>query len=176
MRSHSKIRRLTTIAILCAMALALQWFESLLPPIVPAIPVKLGLANVFTLYALLCLSRKEALCIAMLRCLMFPLISGAVSGFFYAAAGSLLAWCAMAALLPLARVNRLSAMGLSVAGAFLFNVGQALVGLFTVGRAMLAYFPYMGLLSIPAGLATGFLCALLIRRLAGRAASATMQA
>lgn len=175
MQSPSKVRRLTTLAILSAMALAVQWFESLLPPIVPAVPVKLGLANIFTLYALLCLSRREALAVAMLRCFLFPLVSGTVSGFFYAFTGSLLSWAMMALLLPLERRGLVSAMGLSVAGAFCFNLGQALVGLVTVGRAMLAYFPYMGLLSVPAGLATGLLCALLIRRLAGRTASATTQ-
>lgn len=176
MRSHSKVRRLTTLAILSAMALAVQWFESFLPPIVPAVPVKLGLANIFTLYTMLCLSRREALAVAMLRCLLFPLVSGAVSGFFYASAGSLLSWAIMAALLSLVHRSLLSPMGLSVAGAFCFNLGQALVGFVTVGRAMLAYFPYMGLLSIPAGLATGFLCMLLMRRLAAREAPAKTQA
>lgn len=176
MRSHNKVRRLTTLAILSAMALAVQWFESFLPPIVPAVPVKLGLANIFTLYAMLCLSRREALTVAMLRCLLFPLVSGAVSGFFYASAGSLLSWAIMAALLSLVHRSLLSPMGLSVAGAFCFNLGQALVGFVTVGRAMLAYFPYMGLLSIPAGLATGFLCMLLMRRLAVREAPAKTQA
>lgn len=175
MRSHSNVRRLTTLALLAAMALALQWLESLLPPIVPAVPVKLGLANIFTLYALLCFSRREALCIAMLRCLLYPLITGAVSGFFYALTGSLLSWGMMALLLPLAKRGSISVMGLSVAGAFCFNVGQALVGLVTVSCAMLAYFPMMGLLSIPAGLATGLLCALLMRRLAGRAGYSTEQ-
>lgn len=176
MRSRNKVHRLTTLALLAAMALALQWFESLLPPIVPAIPVKLGLANIFTLYALLRLSRSEALAVAALRCLLFPLVSGAVSGFFYAAAGSLLSWAVMAALLPLVNRDLLSPIGLSVAGAFCFNLGQSIVGFVTVGRAMLAYFPYMGLLSVPAGLATGLMCLLLLRRLAGQAASATTQA
>ena len=176
MRSHNKVRRLTTLAILSAMALAVQWFESFLPPIVPAVPVKLGLANIFTLYAMLCLSRREALAVAMLRCLLFPLVSGAVSGFFYASAGSLLSWAIMAALLSLVHRSLLSPMGLSVAGAFCFNLGQALVGFVTVGRAMLAYFPYMGLLSVPAGLATGFLCMLLMLRLAAREAPAKAQA
>ena len=82
----------------------------------------------------------------------------------------------MAALLSLVHRSLLSPMGLSVAGAFCFNLGQALVGFVTVGRAMLAYFPYMGLLSIPAGLATGFLCMLLMRRLAAREAPAKAQA
>lgn len=173
MPSRSKVRRLTLVALLCAMALATQYFEALLPPIVPAIPVRLGLANLFTLYALLRLSRLDALAVSLLRCLLFPLLSGAVSGFFYAAAGSLSAFCAMALLLPLYARGTLSPIGLSVAGAFFFNLGQTLVGLLVTGPAMLSYFPYMGLLSIPAGAATGLACLLLIRRLAGRESSAS---
>ena len=175
MPSHNSVRRLTTLAVLAAMALAVQWLESLLPPLLPAIPVKLGLANLFTLYALLRLSRLDALAVAALRCLLFPLVTGAVSGFFYAACGSLLAWAAMALLLPLWRRGLLSPLGLSVAGAFCFNLGQVLVGLVAVGRAMLAYLPPMGLLSIPAGLFTGFLCHLLLARLAAPRASANPQ-
>ena len=175
MRSPNKAHRLTTLAILSAMALAVQWFESFLPPIVPAVPVKLGLANIFTLYALLRLSRREAFAVSMLRCLLFPLVSGAVSGFFYAAVGSLLSWAVMVLLLPLVRRDLLSTMGLSIAGAFCFNLGQALVGFVTVGQAMFAYFPYMGLLSVPAGLATGVLCTLLMRRLAGTEAAARVR-
>ena len=105
--------------------------------------------------------------------LLFPLLSGAVSGFFYAAAGTLLSFAVMALLLPRVRAGRLSPVGQSVAGAFLFHVGQTLVGLLTVGRAMLAYFPYMGLISIPAGALTGFLAMLLAKRLAGARPSAS---
>ena len=71
----------------------------------------------------------------------------------------------MALLLPLQASGRISAIGLSVAGAFCFNVGQLAVGCLTAGLAMIAYLPWMGLLSIPAGIATGLLTALLIRRL-----------
>ena len=50
-------KRIATLALLAAMALAVQSLESLLPPIVPGVPFKLGLANIFTLVALLRFSR-----------------------------------------------------------------------------------------------------------------------
>ena len=163
------VRRVTTIALLTAMALAAQWLESLLPPIVPVIPVRLGLANCFVLYALLTSGRRtDALAVTVLRALLFVLVAGNASQVFYSLAGGLLSWAAMALLLPLQASGRLSAIGLSIAGAFCFNIGQLAVGCLTAGPAMVAYLPWMGLLSIPAGIATGLLTALLIRRLPTR--------
>ena len=150
------------------MAMAVQYLESLLPPIVPGVPVRLGLANVFVLYALLSGKRADALAISLLRCLLVPLVSGAVSGLMYALPGALLSYAVMLALLPPYRRGRISAVGLSAAGAFCYNLAQFAVGLFTVGRAMLLYFPWMGLISLPAGICTGLVAALLIRRVPWR--------
>lgn len=164
-RPRFTTRRIAEVALLTAMALGAQWLESLLPPIIPAIPVRLGLANIFTLFALLRRSRSDALLITLLRCPLFVLVTGNVSQLFYALAGGLLAWGAMALLIGSLRAGRISAVGLSVAGAFFFNVGQLAVGCVATGPAMLAYLPWMGLLSIPAGIATGLLAGLLARRI-----------
>ena len=67
-------RRVTELALLTAMALCAQWLESLLPPVLPVVPVRLGLANVFTLFALLRRGRADALLVTLLRCLLFVLV------------------------------------------------------------------------------------------------------
>lgn len=161
---HGAARRIAELALLTAMALCAQWLESLLPPVVPMAPVRLGLANVFTLFALLRRGRADALLVTLLRCLLFVLVAGNASQLPYSLAGGLLSLGAMAALLGVLRAGHVSAIGLSVAGAFCFNVGQLAVGCVAAGPAMLAYLPLMGLLSIPAGAATGLLAALLVRR------------
>ncbi|MDO4572250.1 MAG: Gx transporter family protein, partial [Clostridia bacterium] len=97
-------------------------------------------------------------------CLLASLFTGAVSGLLYALPGALLSFLGMRLLLPLYARGRLSAMGLSVFGAFLFNGAQLCVGLLSVGGAILAYFPWMGLLSIPAGLLSGLAAALVKKR------------
>ena len=164
MRSRPDVKRLTALALLTAMALAVQYLESLLPPLIPGVPVRAGFANVFVLYALLRMTRADALALTLLRSLLFALITGAVSGLMYSLAGGTLSFFAMALLLPLVKRGQLTAYGLSVAGAFLFNLGQCAVGLFIVGRAMLWYLPWMGLLSIPAGLVTALAASIVIRR------------
>lgn len=164
-RSRIDTRRLTLLSMLTAMALAAQYFEGLLPLPVPGVPVRLGLANVFTLYALINMKKSDACIVAILRCVAFALIMGRVLGAFYALSGSIWSFLSMAALLPLYKKTTISAMGLSAAGAFAFQLGQLLAGLAAIGPAILSYLPVMGLLSIPAGLATGYLAALVTRRL-----------
>ncbi|MEG1525524.1 MAG: Gx transporter family protein [Clostridia bacterium] len=162
--SRIDAKRIATVAMLSAMALAVQYFESLLPPIVPGIPVRIGLANLFVLFALLTGHKADAAFVSLLRCLLYPLITGNISGLAYAVVGSLLGYLGMLLLLPLYHKDAVGAVGISVLGAFLFNVGQLLVGIFVVGTAMTVYFPWMGLLSIPAGICTGLLAKMLVRR------------
>ncbi len=161
----SSAERIARAAVLAVMALAVQWLESLLPGLVPGLPVRFGFANVFVLFALLTMTKWDALTVAVLRNLLFMLVTGRVAGIFYSLSGSLLSWAVMTALLPLRNRGVVSAVGVSVAGAFLFQVGQLLAGTAAAGTAVWAYFPLMGLLSVPAGAATGFVCEMLVRRI-----------
>ena len=147
------------------MALAAQWLESMLPLLIPAVPVRVGIANIFVLYAMLALSPVEGLLVTVLRTALLPLITGNVSGMLYGMAGSLLAWGLMFLTSGLLRKGFVSEIGLSVSGAAGFQVGQCLAGHFVVGRVIWMYFPLMMLLAIPAGIITGWLCSVLLKRL-----------
>lgn len=160
-----KTKQIVLLAMLSAMALAVQWLESLLPTMLPGIPVRIGLANVFVLVAFLAGRKKEAVFIVLMKSAVFSLVSGNISGAFYSLAGSFLSYAGMFLAYSFYEKEILSELGLSMAGAFLFQVGQMAVGLFVVGKTMLYYFPLMGLLSLPAGIATGWLAKILYRRL-----------
>ena len=54
-----KTKRLTTLALLSALALGIYIAESQLPPLVPIQGVKPGLANIITLTAMCLLGRRE---------------------------------------------------------------------------------------------------------------------
>ena len=54
-------KTLTTCAVLAALALALSYLESFFPPLLPLPGVKLGLANIVTVYALYALGASSAL-------------------------------------------------------------------------------------------------------------------
>ena len=136
-RSQSKnTGRIARLAVLTAMALALQWLETLLPPPVPAVPVRIGLANIFVLYAMMEMTPGDALAVSVLRSLLLPLITGNVSGLLYSLCGGVLSWIAMTVLLGSYRRGRISSIGLSVAGAAAFQIGQVLAGCFIVGTVI----------------------------------------
>ena len=66
---------------LVAMAAAMHWLEGTMPPLFAGMPgVKLGLANVFTLFALQTLGKGEALLVSVLRCGLGLLLTGAPVG------------------------------------------------------------------------------------------------
>lgn len=148
-------KKLVLAAILTAAAIIMHTVESMLPPLMIGIPVRLGLANIFTLVALIMLGAPYVLAIAVLRCLVASLITGAVSQLPYSLTGALLSFLAMLLLDGLRKKDRISAVGESVFGSFAFNVGQLAVGILIAGRAMLYYFPIMSLLSVPTGIFTG---------------------
>ena len=74
----SSLRRLTRCAVLTALALALSVAEGLVPLTIlfPLPGLRLGLANLVTVYALCRLSGREALLILAARCLLGALLGG----------------------------------------------------------------------------------------------------
>ena len=144
----SSLRRLTRCAVLTALALALSVAEGLVPLTIlfPLPGLRLGLANLVTVYALCRLSGREALLI-----LAFSLTGG------------LLAFGVMALLL---RCSFLSLFGVSIAGAAAHNTGQILAAMAVLGsRAPLVYLPPLLLCSLVTGAVTGGASMLLVHRI-----------
>lgn len=148
---------------LTALALALSWIEGLFPPPVPLPGMKLGLANLVTLFALCELGPLWALSILTARVLLGAMFAGNVSALLYSLLGGLSAWAVMALL---CRFRRLSVYGVSLGGAAAHNCGQVAAALLVLGSAApLAYLPALLLVSLLTGGLTGFLTALLLRAL-----------
>ena len=110
-----KTRELTLCAVLAALALALSYMESFFPLalIVPLPGVKLGLANIVTLYALYALGFPSALAILLVRCTLGALFAGNASALLFSLLGGLAALLAMALL---RKAKGLSIFGVSIAG------------------------------------------------------------
>ncbi len=153
----SPVKRLTVTALLCSLAIIMHSLESVLPPLVVGVPIKLGLANVFTLTAVMLFSWQYAFSLTITRCLVGTLITGTVTQLAYSLTGAVLSLITMLSLDKLRRHGKLTAIGQSIAGSFMFNTGQLFVGFIAIGPAMLVYFPLMSLLSIPTGAITGII-------------------
>lgn len=161
----NKTRRLAMLAITVALASAVHYLEGLLPPLIPALPgAKLGLANTFSLFALLLFGAGDAFAVMALRCLVgVLLLGGSVSGLIYALAGGITSWLIMSILHKLLG-EHVSEMALSIAGAVGHNAAQVAVAAAMVRNIyVFSYLPWLLVLAVPTGLFVGILCRLCMR-------------
>ena len=152
-------RNIALCAVLAALALGLSTLEGLFPLslIVPLPGVKLGLANIVTVFALYQLGAGAALAILLTRCLF----AGNVSAMLFSLLGGV---TAMLVMIALRRCRRLSVYGVSVGGAAAHNIGQMAAACITLGSTMvLGYLPFLLAVSLVTGTLTGFVTALLMR-------------
>ena len=158
-----KTEKLTTMAILTALALALSWLERMIPLelVVPLPGIKLGLANTVSLYALYTMDLPAAMLILIARCLLTTLFSGNMTALAFSLAGGILSMLVMA----LARLSRhLSVYGVSVLGAAAHNLGQIMTAMLLMHSAfIIAYLPYLLLIGTACGCATATVAAGVLR-------------
>ena len=144
----------------------LSYMESFFPLalIVPLPGVKLGLANIVTLYALYALGFPSALAILLVRCTLGALFAGNASALLFSLLGGLSALLVMALL---SGAKKLSIFGVSIAGAAAHNCGQVCAALITLGStAPLYYLPFLLLVSLFTGALSGLITAFLFRAMA----------
>ena len=159
-------RNIALCAVLAALALGLSTLEGLFPLslIVPLPGVKLGLANIVTVFALYQLGAGAALAILLTRCLLGGLFAGNVSAMLFSLLGGV---TAMLVMIGLFRLRKLSVYGVSVGGAAAHNCGQVAAAVLTLGNtAPLYYLPVLLGVSLFTGALTGLISACLFRALA----------
>ncbi len=151
------MRRLVINSILISMAIILSYVERLIPVgiVIPLPGIKLGLANIITIFALFYLDIKAAVTINLLRCAISSLLFGGLMTFFFSFTG------AMASLLVMILLKKgyekyFSIIGISIAGAAAHNVGQLLLAYIILKSG--GVFGYLTLLLL-ASLVTGLLTA-----------------
>ena len=153
-------KRLVLIALLTALALALQLIERSItfPILVPG--VKLGLANVISLLAILLLGLKDAFLIVILRCLLGALFGGNPISFLFSVTGGLLSTLFMG-LLWKKFFKYISIINISLVGAVCHNIGQLLIASIIVKD--LRIYIYLPVLLV-SGLITGYITGVIASR------------
>lgn len=164
--TQSPDKRLVSMALLVALGVILHRVEALLP--LPAPWIKLGLANVMTLLALVFLGFKEALIVTGVRIFLGAIIGGTFLGptFFLSLTGGL------AAILAMALVYRkgsgpFSLIGVSVVGAYahILAITFSVYFVFIRQDAFLHLLPFFLSLSLVSGILTGIAGNILSARL-----------
>lgn len=159
-----KIKRLTELSLLTAIALIIFVIELQIPNLSPIAGVKLGLANIITVYAVYRYRWSEAALILLARIFLGSLFSSNPSAILYSLSGGFICLLGMLLLKKIIPENHLWLC--SVFGAVLHNIGQiAAAVLIMRTSAVLLYLPPLILSGCIAGALTGFAAQLVLKRM-----------
>ena len=158
-----KNRRFTYLALLSAVAIALNLLESIyIGPIFGVL--RLGLANIAALLALKLMGRKEMIIVNVMRVVIGNLLRGTIfsSTFWISSGGVVLSSLVM---LGMDKLDS-SLLFTSIIGSIAHSSGQVLIVSFLYRQAgMAAILPYLLLGSIPTGILIGTIAKLVLTRI-----------
>lgn len=158
-----RARTVAALAMASALALILSYLESLVPLSVAVPGVKAGLANIVILFMLYRVGLKEAAAVSGVRLLWVAILFGSFLTFLYSLAGAVLSLCVMA---PMKKSGLFSAVGVSVTGGVMHNVGQIIVAVLVMGTAQIAYYmPVLMISGVVSGVLVGVVSAILIKKI-----------
>ena len=168
------LKKLTFMAMLTAIALAIFIIEAQIPMPIPMPGVKLGLANGVTLFALFFKGSKErdigkltvanVLMILICRIVLGVALTGRVVSFMYSIAGGVLGFLAQAFMKRFVSHKQMWAVG--AVGAVFHNIGQIAVAVFLTGTPVIAvYLPVLIIVGVFTGIVTGLAAQFSVERL-----------
>ena len=168
MKPLSNTKRQAVLIILVCNAIVISLLEALLPLPIPVPGVKLGLANILTMLAIVFLDLKSALIIVVLRSIAVTFLSKGLFALVFGLSGGVLSAVLMWFLykkLP----NVFSIKGISIAGAIIHNAGQMAVASWLLRESLiLYYFPVLAIAAVLTGFFTGSICEMVIGELKKR--------
>ena len=150
-------QRLARISLLSALALVLSYIETMIPLPVALPGVKLGLANVAVVVALLGLDMRAAAAVAVVKVMASGFLFGSPMMLMYSLGGTALAFAGSAAV---SRIPGLGAVATCMVAAILHNTGQIAVAALLLGTpSVLLSLPPLALAACATGFVTGAVAA-----------------
>ena len=158
-----KVRKLTLMALLTAIALTIFMIEAQIPAPVPIPGIKLGLANIVTVFAVSALGSWEAAMILFVRIFLGAVFAGNFSTILYSGAGG---FCAILTTIGLRKILSMQQLWVAGAlGAVAHSLGQMAVAILVTGTpGIIVYLPMMIVCSIITGIFTGLCAQLMLNR------------
>lgn len=151
----NKIKKIVLLSLLTSLALIIFTIESAIPPIVPIQGVKLGLANVITLFLVLNADKRSAFAVLIVRVILAAIFAGQAISMIYSLCGGLLALFAMC--LSSHILKGKPVWFISAVGAVFHNVGQIGAASVLLSWQVVYYLPFL----LISGCVTGVLIGLL---------------
>lgn len=164
MEFFMKVKHMTFLAMYTTIALTIFVVEAMLPPLAPIPGIKLGLANVVTLWLLYYAGWRDALCVLLMRITIASMLTGQMVSFSYSLCGGLFCFAAMALLFWLPGKKQM--VVISIIGAMFHNLGQICIAMVILRSAsILVYLPVLTISGILTGAFTGLCSWFASRRL-----------
>ena len=135
--ADNKVKRLAFLSVATSLAMVLAFVESQIPPLSTVPGIKLGLANIVTVFLLYKLGWREAVIVSAIRVGLSALLFGSFVSLMYSAFGAVLSLIAM---IFARRFLPFSPIGVSVLGALMHNAGQILAALILLGNSAILYY------------------------------------
>ncbi|MBU5626117.1 Gx transporter family protein [Oscillibacter sp. MSJ-2] len=158
-----RTKKLAEPALLATIALTIFMVELRIPNPIPIPGVKLGLANIVTVYAVYRYRPGDVLLLVLTRIILGAIFGGNLMALLYSLSGGLLCLCGMIPLRHVIPAQMLWAA--SVLGAVLHNVGQILAAFAVTGTSgIFIYFPFLLVSGCCTGLFTGLCAQFLVKR------------
>lgn len=165
---RSPALRVAFTGITAALAIALSFFESLLPPM-PFLPpgAKPGFANIAVMFAILALSWTDGVFVMLVKSGFVFLTRGAAAFFMSISGGVLSITVTVLMIFLMKKLGKsFSYIGISVFGAVFHNIGQLIAaGLYTGSAAVVGYLPMLLIFGVCAGAVTGVILRVVMPRL-----------
>ena len=161
-----RVRRITSDALLIALAMMLSYLEILLPLnlFLPIPGFRLGLSNVVILAVFCLLSKLDAAIVSAVRIILMGILFGSVTSLWFSAMGGAFSFCMLLLLSVIGK--KCSFIGVSVLSAAAHNCGQIVAASLLFGsEIILSYLPVLLIASVFYGGIVGCLLNLLVPRI-----------
>ena len=151
----SKNKKYALIIILVTNAILISFLESFIPIPIPVPGIKLGLANIITILAVVFLSWKDVLLIVIVRSFVVAILTRGILMLAFSLSGGILS--AIVMWLLYTKCSRfVSIKGVSIAGAITHNTAQLVVASAILGQIVVLYYlPVLIISAVITGLITG---------------------
>ena len=157
------IKKTARLGLLTAIALTIFMVEAQLPALVPIPGVKLGLANIVTVFTVFTMGPGSGAAVLFARIFLGSVFGGNFGAILYSAAGGTLAILATIGLRRVLTAKQLWVAG--CLGAVAHSIGQMAAAVMISGTpGLLVYLPVMIGISIITGLFTGLCAQFLLNR------------
>ena len=149
------LKRLTLDAVLSAVALIIFVLESRIPNLAPVPGMKLGLANIVTVWSMFALGPLDTLAVLLIRIILGSVFAGSVTSFFFSLTGGMLCYLVQLFLRKILTRKQIFVAG--IVGAVAHNAGQMIVAMIAFQSvSVLVYLPFLMVSAVLTGTLTGF--------------------